>query len=173
MSGTFNGNELLGLIHILSPYQNNFSTVQLYFRKVFLELRAREALGNSTLEDCVGTLSSCQVMEYDLIIFSAGRGPMSKCPIGPYFLLDSLRELYLIATRARLKLIIYASMKCLQASCPNCESIINYFGGTQNSEVYNDVNDLACLYYICDFLFQCELYVLLYALVAPCNTCLS
>lgn len=76
-------------------------------------------------------LSSCQGMQYDLIIFAAGHGPMNERPIGPDSLLDTHRDLYVISTRERFNLIIIASMKDLQASCRNWESIINDFGGIQ------------------------------------------
>lgn len=78
-------------------------------------------------------------------MFSARRGTLSKRPIGRDYLLDSLRDLYLMAGRFLCNFIMIASMNYFPASCPNWESIISYSGDTNNSFLNNDRNDLACL----------------------------
>lgn len=72
-------------------------------------------------------------MEDELIIFTAQRSPMREPPIGTDSLLDTLRDFYVMATRARCDLIIFDSMKYLQVLCQNWEASINHFGATQNS----------------------------------------
>lgn len=73
--------------------------MQLAFRKGFSQLCDRPPLDNRTLEDYVRTFLSFQGMWYDLIIFSAGRDPMSERQFIPDFLLNILRDLYVVATR--------------------------------------------------------------------------
>lgn len=90
-------------------------------------------IGNRTLEDCVGSLSFCQGMAYVLAFFIVRRVPMSERPIGPKFLLDSLRSLHVMAIRALFSVNTIASMNSLQMSFPNCEAIIKDFNSTQNS----------------------------------------
>lgn len=129
----FNGEELSGRMCVRSSYQNNRIIVQLEFMKVFSQVFDRKELGNRTKEDFLRAVSSCQGMEYGLMIFNDWCGTMRERLTGSYYLLDSLRELYVMDNWARCNLIIILSMNYLQASLPNWEAIINYFGGTQNS----------------------------------------
>lgn len=82
------------------------------------------------LESCVGTVSSCQVLDHDLIIFSAGRGPLDTHTIREQIFLDSLRVLEVMVARARCNLVIIVSITYMTANCPSWRALISHFRGT-------------------------------------------
>lgn len=77
-----NREELIFRMCLLSPYQINCNIVRLAFRKVSPQFCDRERLVNRILKYCVGTVSSCLVMEFNLISFISRRSPMNERPIG-------------------------------------------------------------------------------------------
>jgi len=81
-------------------------------------------------------VSSCQALEEDLIIFSPGRGPMESRPLGQHSLIDSLRDLYVMATRARCNLIIVGSMEYMYENCPTWRTFIDHFRAQNNNYVF-------------------------------------
>lgn len=54
----FNGEEVVGHMCVLSPYQKNCRIMQLLFTKVFLQF-CRVTTDNRTLDNCVQSGSYC------------------------------------------------------------------------------------------------------------------
>lgn len=158
----FHEEEFIARMHVLSRYQINCKVVCLAFKKAFPHLCIRESIVNRTSEHHVETVTSCQVLEDDLMIFSARNVLMSERPTSTDSVLTIHLDRYVMATFGRSNLIIIASMICFHASFPNWEAIINHFSCSKNSWVYKNGNNLVCLNEICDFLFQFELNILLY-----------
>lgn len=82
---------------ILSLYHVQFNLVRRVLYVMYLQL---SPVGDRVMSDAVGTVSSCQGMEEDFMIFMARRGPLDTQPLGQDILFDNLRNLYVMATRA-------------------------------------------------------------------------
>lgn len=84
-------------MRILSPYHRHFNLVPRFSDGIYPQLNPS---GDIVISNAVGAISSCQGMEKELIIFPAGRGPSDTQPLGQESLLDSLRDMYVMAKRA-------------------------------------------------------------------------
>lgn len=83
---------------IVSNYRHKCKIVRTDITDRYPDLKDRGNLSHRILRNCVGTVSSCQRVEYDFIIFTAGRVTMSNRPFGQDYLLDSLRNMYCMTT---------------------------------------------------------------------------
>lgn len=77
--------------------------------------------------------ASFQDLEYDLIIFIAGRELLSNGPVFQASLLDILRDLYVMTTRARFNLVINGSIDFLYVNCNNWNVMVDDFQLTHNA----------------------------------------
>ena len=127
---TFGGDRVLNNMRILSPYQRQCEMIRHLLNYRFFGTQPPE---DQRTNNSVGTVTSCQGMEADLVIFSAGRGPLDPRPLGQDNLLDKLRDLYVMTSRARCNLVIIASMDYMYDNCPSWHRVIDHFRGLQNN----------------------------------------
>ena len=119
--------EAVGNMSVLSPYPAQCNLVRRMMQIRYLNDNDTTREGYRMALDSISTVSSCQGMEHDLVIFTAGRGPLDTRQVGRDSLLDSLRDLYVLITRARCNLVIIASQQYMQDNCQSWARLIQHF----------------------------------------------
>ena len=69
------------------------------------------------VQRCVSTVATAQGLENWLIIYTAGRGPRDERPVGQNSILDNIRDLYVLASRAKQHLVIVAGYDYMMEHC--------------------------------------------------------
>lgn len=83
--------------------------------------------------NAIETVSSCQRLQEDLIIFISERGPLDPLPLGPDSLPDIIEALYLMMIRVRFDIIIIGSMEYVHENFPACRRLIDHNRGHKNA----------------------------------------
>lgn len=88
----------------------NFSRILNPFTYIYTDANDVDSRGHRIMWNCVGTVSSCEGLEQDLIIFNAGLGPFNNRPVSQGDLIDIISDLYVLTIRAQCNLVIIGSI---------------------------------------------------------------